>query len=46
MKMLYYKFLTKPKNAITKQYQKLFEFDGIELEFEEEALREVAKSCN
>ena len=35
--------LTKPKNAITKQYKKLFEFDGIELEFEEEALREVAR---
>ncbi len=35
--------LTEPKNAITKQYQKLFEFDGIELEFEAEALREVAK---
>lgn len=37
--------LTKPKNAITKQYQKLFEFDGIELEFEEEALLEVAKTA-
>jgi ATP-dependent Clp protease ATP-binding subunit ClpX len=37
--------LTKPKNAITKQYQKLFEFDGIELEFEEEALREVARTA-
>lgn len=35
--------LTKPKNAITKQYEKLFEFDGIELEFEEDALVEVAK---
>lgn len=35
--------LTVPKNAITKQYQKLFEFDGIELDFEEEALREVAR---
>lgn len=35
--------LTEPKNAITKQYQKLFEFDGIELEFEETALREVAR---
>ncbi|MAW07603.1 MAG: ATP-dependent Clp protease ATP-binding subunit ClpX [Halobacteriovoraceae bacterium] len=34
--------LTKPKNAITKQYQKLFELDNIELEFDEEALREVA----
>lgn len=30
--------LTKPKNAITKQYQKLFEMDNIELEFEDEAL--------
>ncbi|EQC46569.1 ATP-dependent Clp protease ATP-binding subunit ClpX [Bacteriovorax sp. Seq25_V] len=37
--------LTEPKNAITKQYQKLFEFDGIELEFEEEALREVARTA-
>ncbi len=35
--------LTEPKNAITKQYQKMFEFDGIELEFEEDALTEVAK---
>ncbi|OIQ20867.1 MAG: ATP-dependent protease ATP-binding subunit ClpX [Bacteriovorax sp. MedPE-SWde] len=37
--------LTVPKNAITKQYQKLFEFDGIELEFEEDALREVARTA-
>jgi ATP-dependent Clp protease ATP-binding subunit ClpX len=37
--------LTKPKNAITKQYAKLFEFDGIELEFEQDALREVAKTA-
>jgi len=37
--------LTKPKNAITKQYSKLFEFDGIELEFEPDALREVAKTA-
>jgi ATP-dependent Clp protease ATP-binding subunit ClpX len=35
--------LTKPKNAITKQYSKLFEMDSIELEFEEDALREVAQ---
>ncbi len=34
--------LTKPKNAITKQYQKLFELDGIELDFKEDALKEVA----
>jgi ATP-dependent Clp protease ATP-binding subunit ClpX len=37
--------LTKPKNAITKQYQKLFEFDGIELEFTEDALNEVARTA-
>lgn len=37
--------LTEPKNAITKQYQKLFEYDDIELEFEEEALKEVAKTA-
>jgi len=37
--------LTKPKSAITKQYQKLFELDDVELEFEEDALREVAKEA-
>ncbi len=37
--------LTKPKNAITKQYMKLFDFDGIELEFTEDALLEVAKTA-
>ncbi len=35
--------LTEPKNAITKQYEKLMELDDIVLEFEEDALREVAK---
>jgi len=35
--------LTEPKNAITKQYQKLFEMDGIEVEFEEQALMDVAQ---
>lgn len=35
--------LTQPKNALTKQYGKLFELDGVELVFEKEALREVAK---
>lgn len=34
--------LTKPKNALVKQYKKLFEMDGVELEFEEEALEEIA----
>jgi ATP-dependent Clp protease ATP-binding subunit ClpX len=37
--------LTQPKNAIVKQYQKLFEFDGIELEITDDALREVAKTA-
>lgn len=35
--------LTKPKNALLKQYQKLFAMDGIRLTFEEDAIREVAK---
>lgn len=30
--------LTKPKNALLKQYKKLFKYEGIELEFEEEAI--------
>jgi ATP-dependent Clp protease ATP-binding subunit ClpX len=37
------KILTEPKNAIIKQYQKLFDIDGIKLEFEKEALTEIAK---
>ncbi len=37
------RILTEPKNAITKQYQKLFEFDDIEIEFNEDALNEVAR---
>ncbi len=34
--------LQEPKNAIIKQYQALFQLDGIELEFEQEALKEIA----
>lgn len=37
--------LTKPKNALVKQYQKMLELDNVELEFEEEALREIAKKA-
>jgi ATP-dependent Clp protease ATP-binding subunit ClpX len=37
------KILTEPKSAICKQYKKLFEIDGVELEFDEDALREIAK---
>ncbi|MCR5590329.1 MAG: ATP-dependent Clp protease ATP-binding subunit ClpX [Lachnospiraceae bacterium] len=36
------KVLVEPKNAITKQYRKLFEIDGVELEFEDDALKEIA----
>lgn len=35
--------LTKPKNAVIKQYQKLFETEGVRLEFTREALRKIAK---
>jgi ATP-dependent Clp protease ATP-binding subunit ClpX len=35
--------LVKPKNAICKQYQKFFEMDGVELSFEEAALKEIAR---
>ena len=34
--------LEKPKNALTKQYKKLFELDGVELEFTKEALEAIA----
>ena len=34
--------LSQPKNALTKQYQHLFELEGVELEFTEESLREAA----
>ncbi|MCP4199259.1 MAG: ATP-dependent Clp protease ATP-binding subunit ClpX [Proteobacteria bacterium] len=35
--------LTKPKNALVKQYEKLLEMDGVKLSFTDEALRAVAK---
>jgi len=34
--------LTKPKNALVKQYRKFFEFDGVELEFSDDALDAIA----
>jgi ATP-dependent Clp protease ATP-binding subunit ClpX len=37
--------LTKPKNALVKQYQKMLEIDDVELEFEEAALNEIAKKA-
>ncbi|MBQ9278509.1 MAG: ATP-dependent Clp protease ATP-binding subunit ClpX [Lachnospiraceae bacterium] len=39
------KILSEPKSAICKQYIKLFELDGVELVFEDEALREIAKEA-
>jgi ATP-dependent Clp protease ATP-binding subunit ClpX len=36
------RILTEPKNALTRQYQKLFELDDVKLEFTEDALAEVA----
>ncbi|MGB8274538.1 MAG: ATP-dependent Clp protease ATP-binding subunit ClpX [Alphaproteobacteria bacterium] len=37
--------LTKPKNALVKQYQRLFEMEGVRLEFAEDALRSIAKKA-
>jgi len=39
------KILKEPKNALVKQYQKLFEIDGVTLEFEDEALRLIARQA-
>jgi ATP-dependent Clp protease ATP-binding subunit ClpX len=36
------KILTEPRNALVKQYQKLFEMDGVELEFTDDAMEAVA----
>ncbi|MEK9198948.1 ATP-dependent protease ATP-binding subunit ClpX [Ureibacillus sp. 179-F W5.1 NHS] len=39
------RILTEPKNALVKQYQKMFELDKVELDFEEEALLAIAKEA-
>ena len=39
------KILTEPKNALIKQYKKLFEIDGIKLEFTNEAVYAFAKNA-
>ncbi|MBZ0105849.1 MAG: ATP-dependent Clp protease ATP-binding subunit ClpX [Sulfuricella denitrificans] len=39
------RILTEPKNALTKQYQKLFGMEGVELEFREDALDAIAKKA-
>ena len=38
------RILTEPKSAIVKQYQKLLELDGVKLEFDKEALTEIAET--
>src|SRR5437588_10778194 len=37
------RILTEPRNALVRQYQKLFEMEGAELEFDVTALREIAR---
>jgi ATP-dependent Clp protease ATP-binding subunit ClpX len=39
------RILSEPKNALTKQYEKLFTLDGVSLDFEKDALRAVAKQA-
>ncbi|WP_299035566.1 ATP-dependent Clp protease ATP-binding subunit ClpX [uncultured Pseudokineococcus sp.] len=39
------KILTEPRNALVRQYQRMFEIDGVELEFSEEALRAIAEQA-
>jgi ATP-dependent Clp protease ATP-binding subunit ClpX len=37
--------LTKPKNAITKQYQRLFEFENVKLKFTDDSLNAIAREA-
>ena len=39
------RIIKEPKNAMVKQYKKLFELDDVELEFEEDAIREIAEEA-
>lgn len=39
------KILNEPKNALVKQYRKLFELDNVELEFDDEALKQIANEA-
>ena len=39
------RILTEPKNALVKQYKKLFEVEGVELKFEEKAYRAIARDA-
>ena len=39
------RILTEPRNALVKQYQRLFELDGVELEFTEDAVEAIAEQA-
>ena len=39
------RILTEPKNCVVKQYQKLFDMDGIRISFADDAIREIAKEA-
>jgi ATP-dependent Clp protease ATP-binding subunit ClpX len=39
------RILREPKNSLIKQYQRLFEFENVELEFKDEAISEIAKKA-
>lgn len=39
------RILTEPRNALTKQYRKLFDMEGVEIEFREDALRAVSRKA-
>ena len=39
------KILTQPKNSLIKQYKRLFEFENVELEFNDEAILEIARKA-
>ena len=39
------KILNEPKNSLIKQYQRLFEFEEVELEFNDEAISEISKKA-
>ena len=39
------KILKEPKNSLIKQYQRLFEFEDVKLEFKDEAILEIAKKA-
>ena len=42
---IWYAILTEPKNALSKQYEKLFELDNVKLRFTSNALRSIAQKA-